>query len=80
MPGTDAGFVSPAPLIAGPITNADSENITAKIKSPMTGARQVPNRRRRRNRNGIEKINPNVPKSAVPPDPATTAVPARNPM
>ena len=58
--GTGAGSAPPAPLIAGPMTNADRENIAAKISSPMAGARSAP-------------------KSAVPPDPATSAVPARNP-
>ena len=43
----------PEPLIAAPMTKADSENIAAKISSPMAGARQLPNRRRRRKSNAI---------------------------
>ncbi len=33
--GTVGGLAAPLPLIAGPITNADSENMVAKISRPM---------------------------------------------
>ncbi len=35
--GTGTGSAPPAPLIAGPMTNADRENIAATISSPMAG-------------------------------------------
>ena len=39
--------------MAGPTTNADTENITANTARPITGAHQLPNRRRSRS-NGTD--------------------------
>jgi hypothetical protein len=68
--------VSPLPLMAGPMTNADNENITANTASPITGAHHVPNLRRSRSSNGTEAARPSMPNRAVPPVPVTRAVPA----
>ena len=76
---TVVGLVVLVPLIAGPITKVERANIAAKRRNPIAGARHVWNLRRRRNNIGIESRNPSTPKRAVPPDPATRAVPARNP-
>ena len=70
---------SSPPVIAGPITNDESENMAAKIASAIAGARQVPNLRRTRSRNGIEATKPIAANRAVPPAPASSAAPASGP-
>src|SRR5664280_2075831 len=62
------------------MTNAESANMTAKTTSATAGASQVPNRRYSFSSNGTDAARPSTANSAVPPAPATTAVPARNPM
>ena len=68
------------PLIAGPMTNADIANIAVNTPSAIAGARQVPNRRRKRSSIGTDASSPTAPNRAVPPAPASTAVPASSPM
>src|SRR6266540_3674824 len=74
------GGPSAPPLMAGPTSNADTANITANTANPIAGAHQVPKRRRSRSRNGTDAPRPRIPNRAVPPAPATSAVPARSPM
>src|SRR5690242_3080811 len=53
--------------------------MAANTTIPIAGARQLPNRWYSRRRNGTEAARPTAAKTAVPPDPATSAVPARKP-
>src|SRR6266496_6502252 len=67
-------------LMAGPMTNADTENITTNTARPMAGAHQEAKRRRSRSSIGTDRARPRIPNSAVPPAPAMNAVPASRPM
>jgi hypothetical protein len=62
------------------MTKAESANMTAKASSPSAGAFHVPNRRCKRSSSGTDAASPTTANSAVPPDPATKAVPASRPM
>ena len=68
------------PLITGPMTKADIANIAVNTPSAIAGAHQVPNRRRKRGSIGTDASGPTAPNKAVPPAPASTAVPASSPM
>lgn len=58
--------------MAGPMTNADRENMAAKTSSPTAGATQLPNFRCMWTSTGMDASSPSAPNSAVPPDPATS--------
>ena len=73
-------MVPSVPLIAGPMTKAETANIRMKTTSATAGASQVPNRRYSLIRNGTDAARPMTPKRRVPPAPAISAVPASNPM
>ena len=77
---TPGGAGVSGPLISGPITNEEMENIAAKTPSAIAGAHQFENLRRSLISIGMEAIRPRTPKSAVPPTPATRAVPTNGPM
>jgi hypothetical protein len=66
-------------LMAGPITSVDKANIAANTAAPTSGARQLRNRRYKRHNRGIAATAPSRANNAVPPDPATRAVPAKAP-
>ena len=67
-------------LIIGPITNEETRNIAVKTPSAMPGAHQFENLRRSLMSIGTEATSPRPPKRAVPPAPATRAVPTNGPM
>jgi hypothetical protein len=64
--------------VAGPMTSADDANIMAD-RCANNGRRRVWNRRYKHDRSGRSTIAPGNPKSAVPAEPAKTAVPAKKP-
>jgi hypothetical protein len=67
-------------LISGPTTYEEMRNIAVKADSAIAGAHQFENLRLSLISIGTEASRPRKPKSAVPPAPATRAVPTNGPM
>ena len=63
----------------GLMTKADSAKTATEATDTKTGLRQPFVRRRSRHSNGTIASRPSIPKSRVPPSPATRAVPASGP-
>lgn len=60
--GEGVGVVPSVPLIAGPMTKAETANMRMKTTSATAGASQVPNRRYSLIRNGTDAARPMSPK------------------
>ncbi len=68
-----------SPRIAGPMMSVDNVNMAAKTTRASAGARQFPDRRLRRSRNGMETAKPTTPNRIDPPVPVSSAAPAIGP-